>query len=669
MKRALIIALAAALLSPSDASASPYTDAVSASAPSGWWRLGESAGPAAADQVGFTSGTWSGSVSYGLGGAPAGDADTAISIAGGSGLSLGTGFSPAAAFTLEAWVNPASRSSTRYVLSRGTSSAGFHLYVAGGVPTLRVSTTAATSTISAPGQLVTGTWHHLAAIFGAGVITLYVDGAPVNTRAVAGTVRASALALTGGRSSTGGSGWSGRLDELAVYDRALTGAEIADHAAAALAPGVAAVSVATSPAGRTDDRRGAFTLSNSDPQGTFTCALDGAAPSACSATPSWSNLADGTHTVSFAGTDRWGRPATGASSSWTIDQKAAADYSSVNPTTRIDASIPAATQSTDATFTLSASRAPATFSCSLDGGSWGACATQVVLHGVKPGDHVLRARATDRWGQTDAGGATFAWTVDHTTPDTALAMSGPGTAAFSSTEAGGFECRFDDGAWTPCTSPATVPAGNGIVSVRAVDAAGNADPSPANVHRPTAAAAQPTGAGSFASTGATLTFAVSSGGAPKCQLDDGAWSTCASPVSFSRLGWGDHAFALRATFPNGVTVALPAQRWSASAPAARIAALQFPVLLHRSRDGRARARGHAPSLRFALNVAVAVSVRIDRVRGKRVKKLASWTVAPSRGDHVVRVGDRVLRRLKRGRYRISAQPAGGRTARVSFAVV
>ena len=669
MRRALLIALAAGLLLPAGAFGSPYTDAVGASAPWGWWRLGETSGPGAADQIGLTPGTWSGAVSYGLGGALAGDADTAVSIGGSSGVSLGTGFSPASAFTLEAWVNGASRSSTRYILSKGNATTGFHLYAVSGYPSLRVSTTGATSTLTAPGQLATGTWHHLAATLGGGVITLYVDGAPVGARALSGTVRASALALTGGRYSSGGSGWSGRLDELAVYDRALTGAEVADHAAAGMAPDVAAVSVTGSPAARTDDRRGAFALANTDPQGTFTCALDGAAPSACSGAPSWSNLADGVHAVAFSGSDRWGRPATGASYAWTIDQKAAPDYSPTTPTTRIDTSVPAATQSTDATFTLGASRTPATFSCSLDGGAYGPCAATLVLHGLGAGAHVLRARATDRWGQTDPDGAAFSWTVDHTTPDTALAMAGPGTAAFSSTEPGTFQCRFDSGAWAPCTSPATVPAGDGVVSVRAVDAAGNADPSPANVHRPAAAAAQPTGAGTFASTGATLTFTVSSGGTPQCRLDGGAWSACASPASFSGLPWGDHAFALRATFANGLTVTAPEQRWSASAPAARIAALQFPVLLKRSRDGRARARGRAPTLRFALNVAVPVAVRLDRVRGRRVRELATWPVPATRGDHVVRVPDRVLRRLDRGRYRISASPVGGGAARVSFAVV
>ena len=223
-------------------------------------------------------------------------------------------------------------------------------------------------------------------------------------------------------------------------------------------------------------------------------------------------------------------------------------------------------------------------------------------------------------------------------PDTALAMVGPGTAAFASTEGGTFECRFDDGAWTPCASPAPVPAGGGIVSVRAVDAAGNADPSPANVRRPAAAAAQPTGAGTFTSTGATLHLHAS---APAARRSAGSTRARGRPAprrsASTASRWGEHAFALRATFANGLTVAAPDQRWGASAPAARIAALQFPVLLHRGR-GRARPRARPraePALRAQRRRAGEGPHRPRR--GRRTKLISSWTVAPSRGDHVVRV--------------------------------
>ena len=52
----------------------------------------------------------------------------------------------------------------------------------------------------------------------------------------------------------------------------------------------------------------------------------------------------------------------------------------------------------------------------------------------------------------------------------------------SSEERSTFECRLDARAWTPCRSPKVyrrLDAGRHTFRVRAIDAAGNADPTPA----------------------------------------------------------------------------------------------------------------------------------------------------------------------------------------------
>ncbi|HEY3019333.1 MAG TPA: hypothetical protein VGJ32_04030, partial [Solirubrobacteraceae bacterium] len=125
---AALLAVAFTGLAPGAAFASPYAGAVAASAPSAWWRLGDAPGPLALDAIGGAAGAWSGAVSAGAPGALAGDGDTASGFAGGW-LDLGSGFAPSGSFSLEAWVRLTSTGSTRYALSQGGSSTGFHLYV------------------------------------------------------------------------------------------------------------------------------------------------------------------------------------------------------------------------------------------------------------------------------------------------------------------------------------------------------------------------------------------------------------------------------------------------------------------------------------------------------------------------------------------------------------
>jgi hypothetical protein len=87
---------------------------------------------------------------------------------------------------------------------------------------------------------------------------------------------------------------------------------------------------------------------------------------------------------------------------------------------------------------------------------------------------------------------TTAQVADTTAPDTTI-TSGPAEGAtittatasfeFASSEAGSsFECKLDGGDWADCTSPedlANLPDGSHTFSVRAIDAAGNTDASPA----------------------------------------------------------------------------------------------------------------------------------------------------------------------------------------------
>ncbi len=70
-----------------------------------------------------------------------------------------------------------------------------------------------------------GAWHHLVVTFDGAMLRLYVDGALAASRATTLATAAGPLAL--GRSASGLFPYSGDLDSVLVYDRALTATEVA----------------------------------------------------------------------------------------------------------------------------------------------------------------------------------------------------------------------------------------------------------------------------------------------------------------------------------------------------------------------------------------------------------------------------------------------------------
>src|SRR5207244_1025044 len=128
--------------------------------------------------------------------------------------------------------------------------------------------------------------------------------------------------------------------------------------------------------------------------------------------------------------------------------------------------------------------------------------------------------------------------ADTTPPDTAIGSvstaESTATFAFTATEANAtFGCSLDDGAFSLCTSPRTysgLAVGPHTFAVRASDAAGNVDPSPATASvtiQDTTPPDTAIDAVSIEGRGArfdfTATEARSSFG---CQLDGGAFAPC-----------------------------------------------------------------------------------------------------------------------------------------------
>jgi hypothetical protein len=80
--------------------------------------------------------------------------------------------------------------------------------------------------VSGPAPLPLNTWSHLAVTYDGSQLRLYVNGALVATKAQGGTIPVSAGPLRIGGNSIWGEWFKGAIDEVRVYDRAVTPDEI-----------------------------------------------------------------------------------------------------------------------------------------------------------------------------------------------------------------------------------------------------------------------------------------------------------------------------------------------------------------------------------------------------------------------------------------------------------
>ena len=348
-------------------------------------------------------------------------------------------------------------------------------------------------------------------------------------------------------------------------------------------------SIDSGPAATTSETVASFSFSASEAGSSFECALDDAAFAACTSPGNYSGLVLGPHSFQVRAVDAAGNAdATPASQSWTVQPPPDV----VAPDTSIDSG-PATGPGTSATFTFSASEASSTFACSLDGAAFAECSSPATHSGLAVGSHTFRVQATDAAGNTDATPAEQSWTVepppDTVAPDTSI-LEGPTTptsstaAIFQFTGSDNvspeptlqFECALDGAAFAECASSyslAGMTDGSHTFEVRAIDLAGNADPTPAaytwlvDLTPPqTTIDSGPPASGP--GTGASFAFSAGEAGSSfECSLDGAAFASCSSPSQLNGLAVGSHTFAVRATDALGNTDATPASfSWTVVPP-------------------------------------------------------------------------------------------------------
>jgi len=169
-------------------------------------------------------------------------------------------------------------------------------------------------------------------------------------------------------------------------------------------------SVSGGPPARTNRTSASFLLSGNDALSGvagFQCSLDGAAPTPCSATPSYSNLAAGqTHTFTAQAIDVAGNvDGIGVSTSWFVDN--------TPPSVEFDSPAANATVGTNGQISFHATdpddASGFSYTCQLDGGTVSPCSSPYTYSGLTSGanPHTLVVTASDVATNTGSASVTF----------------------------------------------------------------------------------------------------------------------------------------------------------------------------------------------------------------------------------------------------------------------
>ncbi|MGN9843775.1 LamG-like jellyroll fold domain-containing protein [Nonomuraea sp. H19] len=130
--------------------------------------------------------------------------------------------------TLQAWVRPTTIASWRTVIMKQHTGGLAYVLAAGSDtnrPHVAIHTTSEAD-IGAPTELPLNTWTHLAATYDGTTLRLYINGNQVAQTTKTGNIRTDTAPLRIGGNSIWGEHFNGLIDEVRIYNRALTPTQI-----------------------------------------------------------------------------------------------------------------------------------------------------------------------------------------------------------------------------------------------------------------------------------------------------------------------------------------------------------------------------------------------------------------------------------------------------------
>ena len=213
-----------------------YQSTILTDAPVGYWRLGEPSGTTATDAgSGAHNGTYTNTPTLGVTGALTGNTDTAVTFASGSAQRVAIAANPTTVidnFALECWVKLPSLTVqfAQFVYNGGTND-GWGVGIGdggGGTGLLLMGTFGGVSFFSSGYTFADTNWHHVVMTRESGTTKFYVDGVQTgSTSAAVPTAPAGAIAQIASQNSI--RPFNGSLDEVAVYNTALTSTKVSTH--------------------------------------------------------------------------------------------------------------------------------------------------------------------------------------------------------------------------------------------------------------------------------------------------------------------------------------------------------------------------------------------------------------------------------------------------------
>jgi hypothetical protein len=222
----------------SGTSSQGYSSEVLADQPIGYWRLGETSGTTAADSSGNQrSGTYVNAPTLGAASLLSSDPNASVRLNGtnqyvevpNAGVWNLTGD-----LTIEALVNVTGGGTYRTIVAKHDANGDVPVYEfriqgsTGKLQFVQKTTGGAFLPVTGNAVLSTGTTYHVAVTRSGNTITLYVNGALDRTQTVSGTIATNTRPVRIG-SRDGTKFLAGRIDEVAIYDQALSATRIAAH--------------------------------------------------------------------------------------------------------------------------------------------------------------------------------------------------------------------------------------------------------------------------------------------------------------------------------------------------------------------------------------------------------------------------------------------------------